>query len=142
MSDKDIALTISNDLVKPIIEAKIQAAIVSELGKGDGIEFINAIVTRALHIKVDYAGRVSSSNYDNKYDYLESVCAKLIREATDTALRAWVAEHQPQIQAALKKELSRSSGKLATAFAAGLLESMKANFTHTVKVEYSMPKDR
>lgn len=135
--DKNIALTISNDLVKPIIDAKIQAAIVGALG--DGADLIKGAVAKALEYKVDRDGKISSYSGDNKYPYLEVIAERLIREATRKALEMWIAENQPKIEAELKKALAKSGSKLAAAFANGLLESVKSSCSHRVEVTFESP---
>jgi hypothetical protein len=135
---KDIALTISQDVVKPIVDAKIQAAIVAALG--DGTDLIRAAVAKALEVRVDRDGNISRYDSDNKYPYMEAVCERLIRESTGKALAAWVEENKPKIEAELKKVLSKSGNKLAAALAAGLLESVKSDVKHTVNITFDTPR--
>jgi hypothetical protein len=137
-NEKDIALTISQDVVKPIVDAKIQAAIVAALG--DGTDLIKAAVAKALEVMVDRNGKISQYSSDNKYPYMEAVCERLIRESTGKALAAWVEESRPQIEAALKKALSKSGNRLAAALAAGLLESIKSDVKHTVNITFETPR--
>jgi len=142
MSKDTVNVEISQDLVRPIIETKIQAAIHEALGQ-DPQRLIQAIVDSAMHTKVDSTGEVGKSSYDNKHDFLEVMVKNAIREESKAALDEVIAEHRPKIREAVKRNLmgARGAGKVATAVVEGIAESLKCKYTSNLTVSFQSPKD-
>jgi hypothetical protein len=121
-----INLQISDELVKPIVDAKIQSAIVAALGNGEAL--IVAAVQRALNDKVGYDGKKAQYNSDNKFPYLETVCNRLLQDAVRDALKKWIEESRGKIEVAVKKELSKKMNSVA----ATLVDALSRGTTETV----------
>ena len=81
MADNMINLGISPDLVKPIVEKQIKAAVTEMFGGAD--EIINKVVTAMIHQKVDSDGKVNNNSYYDKYDWFEVVFSKQIKVAVE-----------------------------------------------------------
>lgn len=127
-------LQIDEQLVKPIIEAEVQAAIVRQLEKDHNL--IPKMVASAVGLKVDRDGKVSRYQGDNNYTYIEWLCNDAIQKAAHGAMTKFIAENMPLIEAELSKQLTKSKKGLAAAFVTGLAESMKTRWTFKVSMAY------
>lgn len=118
----DLDMKISGDLVREIIDAKIKTAIVSELGKERAL--ISHAVDQLMSVKVNYAGKVTGSSYDDKYNLVEALTRVAIRDAVNAAIREWVAENATALKEQVAKELQRKAKGMASAMVKGLGESL------------------
>ena len=100
----EVNVQISRELIKPIIEAKIQAAIISELRNIDDLipKFVEAALVR---YKVNEEGEQSKYSGDNKYSFIEAMCQRTIQQAAREAFAEYIKERQPQIKAEFTKVL-------------------------------------
>ena len=135
MNESKVQVQITEDLVQPIIQAKIEAAIVSALADEKGL--VEKTVAAALSQKVDSEGKVNSSDYQNKQTRVEYLSVQLVQQAAKDALARWVSENQKQIEKAMYEELSRKSqtSKLVKAILAGLVDSTKSQWRFDVSFE-------
>lgn len=133
-----VDIKVSGDLVKPIVEAKIQAAIVAAMGDDPAV-FVEAMVAKALGVKVNEKGREPSYSHEKTVSYLEWMCGDIIRKAAVEAMRKWAEENTDTIEAAILKEFHSKSGtaRLAKAISEGMTESIQStwNFSCTVQSE-------
>lgn len=123
MSDLNIA--VSKELVQPIIEAKIHAAIVGELNRSG--EYIEAAVTRALSQKVDGQGKPTDSPY-YKTKFVEYVCIKAIQDAAKTAIQEYVQQNQEKVNAAVKKVIAKQTDAMAVRFVESIIHSAGSGY--------------
>ena len=137
-----VNVEVSSGLVKPIIEAKIQAAILGEMGR-DPTMFIEAVVKDALSVKTDEKGVVSRHSYDNRYTFLEAMVRKTIRDEATKAVEELMSAQRDKIRAEIKKRLmsERGASKIASAVVNGLAEGVKAKYSSTIRVEFRTPQD-
>ena len=109
-----VSLNVDPAMIRGIVEKEIKAAIVAQLGKAPNL--IEAVVQNALKTKTDSTGRVSSSNYENRYDMIEALCCMAVSECAQQAVREWVAEAKPRIVASLKKQLESKKSDIVKRF--------------------------
>ncbi len=135
----DVNLSISTEVVKPIIEAKIQAAIVAALG--DNKSMVESVVGMVLQMKVDKDCKRSTYDYENKYSFIEALCMKEIAEATRTAIKEYFQNHSELVKNAMKKYLSRNTDTIAESFIKQLIRtSGDSTYNHyTVEIK---PKEK
>jgi len=117
-----VNINVSQDLILPIIQAKIEAAIIEALHQTGSQGLIERVVVEALHRKVSCDGSVSSYSSDNRFDYLTILCQKGIGEAANGALKAVLESRKAEVQAAIEVELKKQATqtKLATALVDGV----------------------
>ena len=113
MSADTVEIKISQDLVKPIIEKKIQAAIIEALNSQHGL--IEEVALKCVQQKVNYRGDVSQYSSDNKYDMVEICLRDAVKQACLKAIADYVAENKKQIEAAVRAMLKNRPTKLAKA---------------------------
>lgn len=121
----DMNISIGQDLIKPIIEAKIQTAIFEAMGKSP--QMIETAVTAMLMQKVDSQGRPSNSSYDTR-PFLNLLCDQEIREAAKKALIDHLETSRPLIMTALKKAITKNTEHIAVSLVNSLIETTKHSY--------------
>ena len=129
-----VNVQVGADLVKPIIEAKIQAAIASALA--DDRNLVGNAVAAFLSMKVDDEGK-RNSDYYAKYTMIEYLSMEAIKKATTQAISEWIAKNNDAIIDAAKKHISKQSGTIAKsmvdAFTGAIGDKWKFSVGVTVK---------
>ena len=142
MGSDVVSLEVGADVVRPIIEKRIAAAIAEELGGAEAM--IEKMVASALSVKVNRDGFVSKYSSDNKCDFVEAVTGKTIRGAAQEAMKQWAKDNSQKIKDAIIKEMMKptSCRKLAKAFAEAATNSIAISWKPTINVEFSPRSDR
>lgn len=128
-----IDIKVSEGLVRGILEAKVQAAIVGVLTKDSSI--VEQVVSAALMTKVN--GECTRSRYesDNRFTFLDALCRKTIRQAAEAAIQTWAKERQDVLEKEFLRQLQtrKTSSKLVRACIDGLAEATKNSWTFSVR---------
>lgn len=104
----NVSLTISREIVNPIVNAKIQEAILAAMGGGDTL--ITKTVDYLFNQKVDSTGKVSSYSSENKFTWLEVTVTNQIRKAVEDATKEILLERQDALKSAIVRQLSSRKG--------------------------------
>ena len=139
---ESLSLTISNELVEPIVREKIRLAIIETLGK-DSERIIGSLADKILRENTGENGKRSTGSdaYYDKTPFIEAVSAFAVQEATREAVREWVAENKPAIKEAVKKAIARRTGRLADAFVDTIVASAGDRYRMSVEVSAKPVKD-
>jgi len=131
----DVNLSISADVVQPIIEAKITAAVMDAMKGTDRI--ISDIVTRILCLKVDNEGKVSSYSSSNSNTYLGWMIRDVLYKATQEAVHEVVAKDKDKIKAEIEKQIRSAStrNKLVAAFFDSMMSASNERYRLQVNFE-------
>ena len=129
-----VNVQVGEELVRPIIESKVQAAIVEGLGHAD--QLMQSVISAVINMKVDRDGK-PGQGYSNEQTLLHYLCTKAIRETAEAAVREWIATQQPKLKAELTKQLDRQKAQLAEMMVLGLAESLKNAYRFSVDVEFN-----
>jgi len=140
MGNEMMSLQINQDMVKPILEKQIQAAIMANIG--DPEQLIGKVVTVALSQKVNKEGRVDSYSSYNTYDYLEILTGQAIREAAKDALKEWLADNQELLKVAVTKELNKPARlkSIVGAFADAAENSFNCDWRFNCDIKFTENK--
>lgn len=109
MSNEDPTFKIPAELVQPVIDSHINAAIIQALEGKD--QLVSKAILSVLQTHVDDGGKPTNSNY-RAQPWIDWVIGNCIREATTETVRGYIADHQKQIEAALIAELSKRNSPL------------------------------
>lgn len=139
MANETATVAIPNDVIQPIVAARIQAAIVESLGKTPAL--IEAAVVASLGMKVDSKGKVSSYSSENRYTVLEAMTYQYLQEAALEALQEYLAKAKDQVRARVIKELEKKSNSLAAALVDGLAKAIDTAYGHSITVNLHQRKD-
>jgi hypothetical protein len=135
MTEGSVNLTISKEIVNPIVQAKIQEAILAALGGKE--EVIQNVVKGILYDKVSHNGSKSSYSSDNKFNWIDIAVTQKIEQATKEAMGEFLNDCKPMIKAEIVKQLSSKKG--IELFAANLLDQQKtiaSNYHSKVVVQF------
>lgn len=126
----DIAnITLSKDLIEPIVRAQLQASITAALGRSD--QLIAQVVQTVMNQKVDSNG--SPSRYNSDTPLITWLCDKAIKEAALEAIKEWFAENKEEMKKQLRMSIQRNAKGLADQFVLGMGKAVETS--HTSKVE-------
>lgn len=136
-----INLGINEDMVKPILQKQIEAAVLANLGNPE--ELIRKTVSLALSQKVDKNGNVSNYRSDNRYDYLEILVGKAIREAAQVSLKEWLETNASLIKEMVKQEMNKPErqGTLVQSFADAVEKSIRCSWNFRCDIKFDSKED-
>ena len=136
MENNTVSLNVDEQAIKPIVQKAIQSAIAVNLGKQE--DLIEYMVALDLRQKVDRNGSIGKYSSDNKYDFLEAVTNRAIREAAKEAIAEWLSTRQEQVKQAMLKELNKPSRQksIVKAFADAAERSFKCDWNFHCKIDF------
>lgn len=120
----EVQLTISKEIVTPIVEAKIKEAILAAMGGKESL--IEGVVNGVLSKKVDSKGQISSYSSENKHTWLDVVVTQQIQKAVEEAVKEVIANQAGVIKEAVIKQLQSKKG--ASLAAQALVDSLNGSF--------------
>lgn len=127
----DVNLSISKEVVEPIVRAKIESAVVEALG-ANPMQLIEGIVRTALNQRVDSDGK--PTNYSANPTYVNWLATKMLRDATVAAVGRWVDANQPSLEKALVAQLNKNTSMIAASLAAGFSAGVKDKYGWKINV--------
>jgi len=132
-----VNLNISEDIVRPIIEKQIQAAVLANIG--DPEETIGKLVSLALKQKVNSEGYVSKYDCENRYDFLEVMTGAAIREAAKEALKKWLSDNAELMKKKVIEELNKPERResIVGAFADAVERSFKFQWNFGCNINFT-----
>lgn len=128
-------LHIDDNLVRPVIEKEIQAAIVREMDKQK--ELLPQIVSAVIRMKVDRDGRPST--YSDSQDYITWAFRDAIQGAVKIAIKDYLEKNKGAFEKELEKQIKLNSSGLAASMIKSLNATSESQWRMTVNVE--VPKD-
>jgi hypothetical protein len=130
-------IAIPNDVIQPIVQARIQAAIIEALVPHKNL--VADAVTAALGVKVDSDGKVNNYPSYNTYTLLQHLAHKAVADAAKEALKEYLEQSKDGIKARVKKELEKKSSILATALVDGFEKSIATTYGFSLTVNLKSP---
>ena len=138
MSDSDsVDIKIGKDLVAPILDKKIQMAIVESIG--DPHKFVCEAVNAVLRTKVNADGKRDSYSHNNEYDLIDVLSRQAISEAVRSALTELLAEKKPMIKDAIKAQIAKRPNALAKALVDGMTGAFSD--TYRLRIDVTVPQE-
>lgn len=130
------SVQIPNDVIQPIVEARIKAAIIEQLGSKD--ELIESCVKGILSQKVDGNGNPSSNSYGT-FPLMDFLARKAVTEAAKAAIKEWAVSNGGKIELALKKEIARNTGNIAKGLAKSFIQKADSGWSVQVNLQVVEP---
>lgn len=130
----EVSLTISKDIVNPIVEAKVKEAVLSALGGAD--KLVDQLVSTIISQKVNEQGKVDSYSHNNKFSWLDVVLTKVIKEQAEEAIKEVLADNAKTIKQELIKQLQTKKGSSLAASA--LIDAMNGTFSNSWRSQISI----
>lgn len=135
--DNDVSLTMSKEIVTPIVETKIKEALLAALGGKE--ELIEKIVEQVFTQKVNSSGNVSNYPSDNKHSWLDVVVTNKIRDAVKEEVTKIIGENSKFIVEAVRRQLTTKAGQnaVAKALLAGLSGTLENAWKSNIKISFN-----
>ena len=121
---ENATLALPKDLIEPIIQTHIQAALAEAFDKN---AIISKMAWQILNQKVDSTGKPADREYNVAGTFLEVSINKMMREAFTEMLAGEMEKHKETLKVYLAKEMGKSNSKLVKAIAEGLVEGLVTN---------------
>ena len=128
-----VSLSVSNEMVRSVLDQQISAAIVAALGDSDRL--LENVVSLALNQKVDKDGK--PCGYGEKYAFVDVMAKHSVQDAAKEAMKTWLTENSEKIKEAVIKEMKKPKrvNSIAKAFADAVENSIKLGWTLNCNVE-------
>ena len=110
---------IPNDVLTPIIEAKITEALSGALG--NNAQLLRLAVEKVLTQKVDTDGK-PSRGYGNDVAFIDYITSNALREAVKVAVQEALTAQKEIVRAALLRELQRKNSPFVKQLVTGMIE--------------------
>ncbi len=123
---ENVKLEVSNEIVRPIIEAKINSVLLDAFTSNKEA-VIKEIVERTLRVKVDETGNINKDRYYNQQEYFDWVVQKCIRDVALNAFNVWVEKHKPEIEKNIKKILDENKKGIIEAYLKKFTTNLNSN---------------
>lgn len=127
----DIAnITLSKDLIEPIVRAQLQASITAALGRTDLL--VGQVVQTVMNQKVDSDGKPSS--YSSSSPLITWMAEKAIKEAALEAIKEWFADNKDLMKKQLQAAITKNSKNMAEQFVLSMSKSAETTYRHNIVV--------
>jgi hypothetical protein len=137
----NVNIQLSKDLIAPIIENKVKMAIIEAMG--DGKMIINNVVEAVLNLKVDEKGQRQSSDYYNKFTFIDIVLKQAIENACRKAIKEFINENSEKIKEETKRQLctKKGTGMFVDSFLRGMLKASESDYRFKAEFTFNTIKD-
>jgi len=137
----NVNIQLSKDLIAPIIENKVKMAVIEALG--DGKTIISNIVESVLSLKVDEKGTRQSSDYYNRYKFIDIVLKQAIENACREAIKEYINENKDKIREETKRQLctKKGTGMFVESFLKGMLKASESDYKFNAQFTFNSLKD-
>ncbi len=132
--DGNVSLTISKEIVTPIVEAKVKEAILAALGGSDAV--IRQVVDQIINQKVDTNGKISSYSSENKFSWIDVAVKDQIKRVAEEEIRTVIAESSSAIKDEIIKSLQSKKGasQVANVMLAALSKTLSSSYSSKIDV--------
>jgi hypothetical protein len=130
-------MTLPMDLIKPAIEAKVNAAVMEAMGERGMSVLIEKLVAEIMTRKVDDNGKVNSSSYCNTVPWLSWAVRSTVEETIKETIVKHIADHQDAIKSAIEAEMRKSKSPLVQSLVSAMASGLAATCSqYRVNVEF------
>ena len=134
----DIAnITLSKDLIEPIVKAQLQASITAALGRSDVL--IAQTVQAVMNLHVDSNGKPCGREYGSQ-PLISWMAESAIKEAAKEAIKEWFADNKDEMKKQLRAAIQKNSKGMAEAFVLSVTKAVESSYGANVTVTLR-PKD-
>lgn len=122
MADQQATMSLPLDLIKPAIEAKINAAVIEALGQQD--QLILKVVEQIMNQKVNNNGQKSNYSNDNTIPWLTWAVKDITEKAIIQAINDHIGKNSDKIKAAIEAEMRRSKSPLVQSMIVAMADGL------------------
>jgi len=126
----DVNLSISKELVLPIIEAKVNAAVCEALSGHQSV--VSDVVTKILNMKVDSNGRAST--YSSDVPFIQWLCTQAIQDAAKQAVKNYISGSNEKLVQAVETVLQKNTKVVAVNLINSLIKTVEKDWRMLVSL--------
>lgn len=130
MKMNETTLQVPKDVLEPIIQAHISAAVVAALG--DRSKIIADCIGKVLNTKTESDG--SETRYGTGIPWVQWIMQDCIKKSARAAIEEFMASHKDEIKAQIAAELRKKNSPLAKQ----LIEGMLNGITNETTLKYRL----
>ncbi len=130
-----VSLSVSPEIIKPIIQAKIQAAIIDALG-GNATLIQNSVLA-IMNAKVDSNGKFSSNGYGSEKPLITWLCEELVKRSAEEAVREYFSTKKSLLVKEFEKQFAARKKSIAEKMVDGIFNSTKSEWEFILRVDYA-----
>lgn len=119
------SLQLPKDLIEPIINAHIQAALAQAFGGQEKI--LQKIAQQLLNQPVDYQGKPTNSSYEKKGTWIEVNLQLAFHQAMKDVIAAELEKHKEILKKAMSEQLKKTNSPLVKAMVEGMCNGAVTN---------------
>lgn len=128
----DVNLSISNDVIKSIVEAKIRSEVLTALS-GNSEKLMEQLADNVIKQKVDREGRPSNSSYDTT-NMLDWMVQKEIKIMAEKLIKEWLESQKEKLKISIKKSLDKNKDRFADDFVNSIISESKNGLAYRLSV--------
>ncbi|RZZ85656.1 hypothetical protein [Pseudoxanthomonas winnipegensis] len=130
-------LSIPKDIIEPIVQANIAAAVAGAMGPSG--EILRQAVASILTMRVDHEGKPST--YGNNRTWIDWAIGDAIKKAARAAIEEQTANLQESIKAYIAAELKKKNSPIVKQIADGMLGAVfePSNLRYKLTVQAEAP---
>lgn len=125
-------LTIPNDVITPLIEAKIRESVLAALGDQSAV--MTAALASVLRTKVDHRGVVSQYHSANKTPWIEWAIGDRLKKVLLETITEYLGQHEAQIKRHLRAELAKKNSPLVRQLLNSMAGAIAKTPTYAISV--------
>ena len=133
MGQEQATMSLPMDLVKPAIDAQVNAAVLKALGSVDGL--IEKFVEKVAGQLVDSEGK--SSSYRDSKPWFTWAVEEMVKDALKKAMVEHLAKDKDKLTAAIEAEMRRSKSPLVRALIDGMAKGFAEKLASCYHVSIS-----
>lgn len=130
----ETTLQVPKDVLEPIIQAHISAAVVAALG--DRSKILADCVGKVLNMKVDTDG--SESRYTGGVPWVQWIMQDCIKKSARAAIEEFMAGHKDEIKAQIATELRKKNSPLAKQLIEGMVNGITSHDTLKYRLDVTV----
>ena len=137
----NVNIQISKDLIAPIVETKMKAAILEAMG--DTSKLVEYVVNQILYAKVNEKGVVGSYSSENKFSWIDIALRKSIEDSCKEVIQQVIKEQSEAIKENVKKHLTSKKGMsaMASAMMDSMVKAAESSWRFSTEFKFQSDKD-
>jgi hypothetical protein len=128
--EQQATMTLPLDLVKPAIDAQVEAAILKAMGSSD--QLVAKIVESIMVMKVDSEGK--TGGYRCEIPWLTWAVNDIIKKAIQKAITEHLAKNAVQIENAITAEMKKNKSPLVQSLVSSMAVGMAKSLENSYKI--------
>jgi hypothetical protein len=131
-----VNLTVDPQVIKPVIEQKVHAAILQALGGEELVmQTLSHLVAGVLNEKVDKEGNKPRYSGDAKYIWIQVLCRNALKDMIKRAVQDFIQSKEAILTKEIERQLASHKSEIAKAFVDSLAQATAKSWGFNVTLQ-------